>query len=73
MSYELVWEDDTAFIKLIGEIYSSDLLRAINSIAGDYRFDDLRKRICDCTAVTDISLAIKDLIKLAYMLKHKYV
>ncbi|MCR8921245.1 hypothetical protein NO559_00585 [Dasania sp. GY-MA-18] len=61
MVYALSWSKDVLSVKLAGVINADTLMAMADEVARDYRYDDLRKRIYDCTAVTCFNLSLHDL------------
>lgn len=61
MAYTLSWSNEVVSVKLTGVIDAAVLMAMANEIASDYRFDELRKRIYDCTAVEAFDLSLHDI------------
>ncbi|WP_339672066.1 hypothetical protein [Dasania marina] len=61
MVYALSWSKDVLSVTLSGVINADTLMAMADEVARDYRFDDLRKRIYDCVAVTYFDLSLHDL------------
>lgn len=61
MAYTLSWSNEVVTVKLTGVIDAATLMTMANEIASDYRFDELRKRIYDCTEVQAFELSLHDI------------
>lgn len=67
MPYKLDWLDDLVIIEFSGQVSLDELMEADNRVSGDPRFDNLKKRICNCTDITKAKFASHDLKVLAHV------
>ena len=67
MAYELVWEPDGVIKRFFGAVTAREFVQSVESIQGDYRFDDARYVINDFSAVTEHSLSQEALTEVAVL------
>ena len=61
MAYTLSWSNEVVSVKLNGLVDAEMLTAMAAEITSDYRFDELRKRIYDCTSVDVFKLSLHDI------------
>lgn len=67
MAYELVWEPDGVIKQFSGVVSAREYIEAVESVQGDYRFDDARYVINDFLAVTKHELSEDVLTEVAVL------
>lgn len=61
MPYQASWKDRGVYVRFWGNPTRTDLFSAVDEVAADPRFDDIRFRISDFTGLTSLDIDSQDI------------